>query len=136
MKKKILLGLFVASVILIVVYTIAPKKKVFHQIYASFVGVDSCHYDFGKITKTGETIEHQFVFTNNSKEILFISDVIAGCSCVTTDFTKNVFDQEQTAAVRVKYSPSNKKGTFRKSILVLLNDGKYYLQVSIQGFIL
>lgn len=138
MRNKGITFLFLQALTLLILSCTSPpteKKQTTRQRFASFVEVDSCNYDFGDIRNNGEPVEHLFKLKNEGNETLFISDVIGGCDCIATSFTKSPFSPSETATVRIRFSPLNKKGIFNKSVLVLLNDGEYYIQVFIQGVI-
>ncbi len=111
------------------------RKEVVRQSFASFVEVDSVRYDFGELKADEGRIRHRFILRNTSHLPLFISDIISGCGCMTVGYTKNVFASGDTASVTVTFFPGSMKGAFDKSTLILLNDGRFYLSVSMRGII-
>lgn len=111
------------------------KKEVFRQTYATFVEIDKINYNFDKVKGTKKCIRHQFVLKNKSTRPLYISDVISGCGCLSVKFSKRIFTLNDTASVSIEYMPGNRTGYYTQSVMVLLNDGRYYLLVSINGTI-
>ena len=108
------------------------QKKVHHQTCATFIEIDSAKYDMGRIRWSGKPIKHLFILKNSSSQRLYINDIVTGCGCITVDYTKKIIFPKDTASVTMKYTP-NKRSAFDKSALILLNGGKYYVQISLSG---
>ena len=71
-------------------------------------------------------------FTNNSNKYISISDVILGCGCLRAIYSKAGIKPFQKGMIKIIYTHNNNTTYFKKSMMVLLNDGKYYKIIDIQ----
>jgi hypothetical protein len=75
-----------------------------------------------------------FAFTNNSTEIIEISQVVTSCACtIAGDYTKIVAPQK-TGAIRFFFNPGDKTGPFKQTMRV--ETGKHSADLTIQGEVL
>lgn len=68
----------------------------------------------------GETSEHVFVFKNEGKAPLVVSDAIPSCGCVKPSWTRQPVAPGDTGSVHVYYT-SKISGAFHKTIKVYSN---------------
>ncbi|PIE50476.1 MAG: hypothetical protein CSA38_03480 [Flavobacteriales bacterium] len=78
------------------------------------------HFDFKDI-KQGETVEHQFEFTNSGKKPLIISAVKPGCGCTISEYTQEPILPGKKGFVTLKFNAMNFQGMVRKSAEVYAN---------------
>jgi hypothetical protein len=82
---------------------------------------ETTDHDFGTVREEGGPISHEFVFTNNGKAPVVISNVKASCGCTTPSWTKEPVAPGQKGTIVAQYNPKNRPGAFRKSITVTSN---------------
>ncbi|MBR5695178.1 MAG: DUF1573 domain-containing protein [Paludibacteraceae bacterium] len=68
----------------------------------------------------GETSEHVFVFKNEGKAPLVVSDAIPSCGCVKPSWTRRPVAPGDTGSVHVYYT-SKVSGAFHKTIKIYSN---------------
>lgn len=83
---------------------------------------DTTH-DFGTITE-GETVEHEFEFTNTGKEPLIISNAGASCGCTVPDYPREPIQPGQKGMMKVKFNSAGKPGHQEKSVTVTTNSNR------------
>ena len=82
------------------------------------IAFDSEVHDFGKVKEGEGTVSYKFEFTNIGGSPLVINDVKASCGCTTPEYTQQPVMPGRKGYVRVIFNPSNRPGTFNKSIVV------------------
>jgi hypothetical protein len=95
---------------------------------------DTATYDMGSITQ-GEIAKQRFEFVNTGTQDLFITDVVADCSCTSPDWTKGDIKPGQKGYVIATYDSKEDVGKFMKTITVLHNSGAGYTFLEISGFV-
>ncbi len=78
-------------------------------------------HDFGDIKEEGGPITHSFEFVNKGTAPLIISSVKASCGCTTPGWTKEPVMPGEKGYVQAQYNPTNRPGSFRKSLTVTSN---------------
>jgi len=66
---------------------------------------------------------------------LFITDVVADCSCTSPDWTKGDIKPGEKGYVIATYDSKEDVGKFMKTITVLHNSGDGYTFLEISGFV-
>lgn len=89
-------------------------------------------FDFGTIYE-GKPVEHEFIFTNNGKAPLILSDVKPGCGCTTPEWPREPIMPGQRGKVKAIYNPGTYKGSFGKGITVTSNASNGQIQLTIKG---
>ena len=77
-------------------------------------------YSFDSI-KQGDVVVREFKFTNTGKSPLIISEVIVGCGCTVTEFSKEPIAPGKTGTVKVEFHSANKMGPQDKTATVKSN---------------
>lgn len=88
---------------------------------APSIEFDSRVFDFGKIVH-GESIEHDFVFTNTGRSDLIIRRVRAGCGCTAIEPLKTLLKPGESSAIKAVFSSRGFRGKQNKGISVISND--------------
>ncbi|NUM31702.1 MAG: DUF1573 domain-containing protein [Bacteroidetes bacterium] len=123
----------ILSLVLILIsissFSQSGKKKI--TLYAdeqSNIKFNEKIHDFGKITE-GTKATYEFIYTNNGKAPLIITDVITPCSCTSPDWSKEPLLPGKSSKIKVVFDSKNKPGTFNKTITVKHNgaSGTEYL---------
>lgn len=78
-------------------------------------------FDFGRI-KHGESIGHNFVFTNTGRSDLIIRRVRAGCGCTAIEPQKTLLKPGESSSIRAVFNSRGFRGRQSKSITVISND--------------
>lgn len=78
-------------------------------------------HDFGDIKEEGGPITHSFEFVNKGNVPLIVSSVKASCGCTTPGWTKEPVLPGEKGYVQAQYNPTNRPGSFRKSLTVTSN---------------
>lgn len=89
--------------------------------------------DFGTILEQNGKTSRVITFTNRGRKPVTISDVRTYCGCAAPSFTRKPILPGKTGQVTITYDPYNRPGRFSKDVYVLLNDGRQYQQVRMQG---
>lgn len=84
--------------------------------------VDTAH-DFGKLFE-GETVSYKFVFKNNGKTPLLISNAAGSCGCTVPEYPREPIAPGTEAAILVKFNSANKIGLQNKTVNVFTNSTK------------
>lgn len=79
--------------------------------------------DFGTV-KEGETINHDFVFTNTGKTDLIIRKIKASCGCTTVAPKVTVIKPGESSSLSASFKTTGFTGRQSKSITVITNDPK------------
>ncbi len=85
-------------------------------------------YDFGEITQ-GTVVNHDFIFTNKSNQMLIINDVITTCGCTVPKYTKTPIQPDAKDKLTVSFNSKNKMGIQRKTITIKTNQGNYKIRI-------
>ncbi|MBU6402164.1 MAG: DUF1573 domain-containing protein, partial [Verrucomicrobia bacterium] len=85
------------------------------------IALGSPVYDFGRI-KSGEVVEHSFVFTNQGNAPLEITAVRPGCGCTTAGEWDRVVPPGRAGAIPLRFNSTGYSGAVAKSAMVTCND--------------
>ena len=78
-------------------------------------------YDFGTIKESKGAVKHTFEFKNTGDKPLIIIDAVASCGCTRPSYTAKPIKPGKKGKVEVTFSPTGRRGTFRKTIKVKTN---------------
>lgn len=134
MKKYIIIYIIVSALC-----SCNFKKKqvttMHKMIYAEFVKSDTIDYDFGSIRESCGIVSHNFSFTNTKDTCIYISATPIACPCLTIKYPRERIKAGEKFFVDVAYNPQNRKGYFNRQIMIILNDGKYFINPTIKGIV-
>jgi len=126
-KMKIKISSLIAILIFLVSFSVNSQEKVAKIAFESEV------HDFGKVKEAGGTVSYKFEFTNIGGSPLVINDVKASCGCTTPEYTQKPVMPGRKGYVRVIFNPSNRPGTFNKSIVVRTNGVESVIVLRVKG---
>ncbi len=106
----------------------AEKKDLSDRPRITFAETD---YDFG-IIKSGEDAVHYFVFSNEGKLPLVITNVRTSCGCAVPKWPKSPMGSGVKDSLRVEYN-TKVKGAFNKTITVQSNAVNGEVELRIRG---
>lgn len=90
---------------------------------APVIAFDNQTFNFGAV-KQGESVEHEYKFTNNGKRDLIIRKTKASCGCTAIMPTENIIAPGKSSSIKMKFNSRGKKGAQNKTITVYTNDPK------------
>ena len=93
-------------------------------------------YDFGNIQEKDGRVSCVFKYQNTGKTPLVINNVQASCGCTTPDWTRKPVKAGDYGEIKVTYDPTNRPGTFNKTITVNSNSEKTTTILRISGRVL
>ena len=97
-----------------------PAVKTDADPYKSFVLDGPAEYSFGKIDPD-QSVEHTFIFKNNSKELITIENARASCGCTAAVITEKDVKPGGEGKIQVKFTPpKGTRGEVHKSVSVYL----------------
>ncbi|MDR0743884.1 MAG: DUF1573 domain-containing protein [Tannerella sp.] len=120
--------LFVFGLILLTANIVSAQQK-----EASISVIDSAMYDFGDINEKNGAVTHSFKIKNNGEAPLVVTKVVASCGCTTPDWTKEPIAPGRTGEIKVTFDPTNRPGTFTKTISVYSNGKVGSFVLTIKG---
>lgn len=88
-------------------------------------------FDFGKI-KHGESVTHEFKFTNIGKIPVLISTITASCGCTTPEWSKEPVTTGKSGIIKATFNGTG-SGVFSKTILVNVNVENGYVHLILKG---
>lgn len=77
-------------------------------------------FDFGEITE-GDTVTHNFNFTNTGKGPLIISNATATCGCTIPEYPKEPIAPGDKGTIHVVFNSAGKSGMQNKIITITAN---------------
>ena len=81
---------------------------------------ETLRYNFGDITQ-GETVSHQFVFTNTGEGDLIISNAKGSCGCTVPKWPKKPIAPGEKAEIKVTFNSSGREGKQKKTVTLVTN---------------
>ncbi len=88
-------------------------------------------HDFGEIPK-GKPVSVEFSFTNTGDEPLLIADVVPGCGCTASDYSKEVIAPGRSSKINITYNATS-TGSFAKIVTVNFQDAALKKVLNIKG---
>ncbi|MFN8258819.1 MAG: DUF1573 domain-containing protein [Bacteroidales bacterium] len=76
-------------------------------------------FDMGKL-KQGESVSHEFKFTNHGKSDLIIRKTQSSCGCTAVE-SKNVIKPGESSSIKVTFNTAGKTGGQNKSVSIICN---------------
>lgn len=77
-------------------------------------------FDFGRITQ-GETVSHEFFFTNTGKTDLIVTGANGSCGCTVPEWPKEPIRPGDKGKINVVFKSEGKEGYQEKTVTVLTN---------------
>lgn len=84
---------------------------------------ENTEFDFGTL-KSGERIDHNFVFKNTGNSDLVIRRIRAACGCTATNPEKMVLKPGENSHITVTFNSRGQRGNQNRAITVITNDPK------------
>jgi hypothetical protein len=77
-------------------------------------------FNFGTI-KQGESVTHEFTFSNDGKEDLIITNAQGSCGCTVPLYPKEPIKKGATGAIKVTFNSAGKMGMQDKTVTITSN---------------
>ena len=77
-------------------------------------------YNFGDI-RQGDTVSHDFKFTNTGSHDLIITGARGSCGCTVPVWPKRPIKPGESGVIKVQFNSKNKKGAQNKTVTVTAN---------------
>ena len=77
-------------------------------------------HDFGTITE-GDTVEHDFKFTNTGQYPLIINNITASCGCTTPEWPREPIAPGSASSIKVRFNSRGKSGEQNKTVTIFAN---------------
>lgn len=84
------------------------------------IDFEETEYNFGTVI-AGEKVSHSFVFKNNGKGNLVISNVKTSCGCTASKWTKDPVKPGETGIIEIVFDSSGRSGKQTKTANVYSN---------------
>jgi hypothetical protein len=88
-------------------------------------------YSFGEVKK-GDTLYHDFIVLNESRDTLNILNAKGSCECTTVDWTSTPLTKGDTGLIKIQYVPE-KVGFSNKTIVIETNAEVPFTVLSIEA---
>ena len=81
---------------------------------------EETRHDFGDIIQ-GNSVEHNFKFTNSGKEPLVISNIVTTCGCTAPTWPKEPIKPGDSGKIKIIFNSTGKIGRQNKVVTILSN---------------
>ncbi|HLP12182.1 MAG TPA: DUF1573 domain-containing protein [Flavobacteriales bacterium] len=98
--------------------TVAPATP---QASTAVLNFRSLEHNYGKITQ-GESVTHEFAFSNTGKEPLIITNAQGSCGCTVPVWPKEPISPGKTGIIKVTFNSAGKMGAQDKTVTLTSNN--------------
>ena len=81
---------------------------------------DKLRHNFGKINQ-GESVSHQFIFTNTGQAELIINNAKGSCGCTVPKWPRKPIAPGESEEIKVTFNSAGKSGKQSKTITLVTN---------------
>ncbi|MEE2700080.1 MAG: DUF1573 domain-containing protein [Bacteroidota bacterium] len=81
---------------------------------------EKLRHNFGEITQ-GESVSHQFTFSNTGKGDLIISNAKGSCGCTVPKWPKKPIAPGEEGEIKVTFNSNNREGKQQKMVTLVTN---------------
>ena len=96
----------------------AEKKK--ETVLLPEISFDKLRHNFGKINQ-GESVSHQFVFTNTGEAELIIANAKGSCGCTVPKWPREPISPGESEEIKITFNSAGKSGKQSKTITLVTN---------------
>jgi hypothetical protein len=89
-------------------------------------------FAFGTINE-GDKVEHTFSVKNTGAKPLIIANAYGSCGCTVPEYPREPIATGATAAIKVTFNSTGKKGEMHKSVTMQMNTIKHNEEVFLTG---
>jgi len=128
MKK---FGFLIAALVMLSLSSYAESDSLKALKNAPVIEFTELTHDYGTIKQQADG-SCEFVFKNNGKTPLILSNVQSSCGCTVPQWTREPIKKGESGTIKVKYNTNN-VGPFMKSITVYSNATNNPIRLTIKG---
>jgi hypothetical protein len=96
---------------------------------------DNTTHNFGDVLQ-GDTVSHNFRFTNSGNQPLVISNVVTTCGCTVPEWPKGPIAPNQTGQIEVKFDSKGRSGLQNKVVTIISNSVSPQTRINVRVNIL
>lgn len=93
---------------------------------------DDTRFEFGNV-KSGDVLEHTFIFENKGDAPLYIYDVEVSCGCTIPNWSKESIGPGEKGELKIIFDTKGKKGRQTKLVKVFANTDPKMISLFIKG---
>jgi len=101
------------------------------EVESLMLNLDKTTHDFGEIPQ-GTPVKAAFTLTNNSKDILLITEVKTSCGCTVAGHSQDPILPGESTVINVTYN-AKKEGQINKTIKVFSNQSDSFIPLKLKG---
>jgi hypothetical protein len=91
-------------------------------------------HNFGEIIQ-GESVSHQFVFTNTGQGNLMISNAKGSCGCTVPKWPRKPIAPGEEAEIKVTFNSNGREGKQKKTVTLVTNAIPNTIVLTISGLV-
>lgn len=99
----------------------------------NYIKFNETTHEFGNIKEEKGDAKFDFIFTNVSKQVIFIRKVETSCGCTTPKFNTDSVLPGAQGKITAIYETENKSGNFHKFMYVYFNISDNFQSLAIKG---
>ena len=127
---RIIPYIYIAITLLITLLSSSVKAQSSSVAQLKF---DNLEWNFGDIAEDGGEVKHTFTFTNLSSKPVIVLEVVTGCGCTTSSYSRKPVMQGEKGEVTVVFNPMNLPGRFNKSASILTSASSQPITLKLEG---
>jgi hypothetical protein len=117
MKKKILFGFLMLSILAFTLCQAAAVRDPGESIKSSEMPKDGFVYNFGEVQE-GETLKHSFTLKNETDQPMLINDITTSCGCTVSRVQKKDLAPGEGTSLEVTFSSEGYSGETTQYVYV------------------
>lgn len=110
----------------------AQNQTSVKNVDGAVITVDVNTYDFGKVKKSKEPIQHIFTLKNTGNKPLIIQRVQTGCGCAKSEYTSEPILPGKEGQITLLYDV-NSIGKFNRRITIFSNASNGVITLAVKG---
>ncbi len=91
-------------------------------------------FNFGTV-KEGEVVEKTFIFKNEGKFPLVISNISSSCGCTTPEWPREPIQPDQESRILVRFNTKGKPGPQSKTVVISANTEPAVIELRLTGIV-
>jgi hypothetical protein len=124
------------SIIILFIAGVLLHSEVRGQQIKPVINFNDKEYNFGTFTEAAGIVTHDFIFTNQGKAPLLISNVKTSCGCTAPEWPHEPVLPGKNGTIRISFDPKDQEGSFNKTIQVYSNADPPVVNLAIKGVVI
>jgi len=84
-----------------------------------YLKFEKTKHDFGIVEEELGTVSHVFTFINIHNKPITLRNVVSGCGCTASDYTKTPINPKEKGFVKVTYTTTNRPGRISQVVTII-----------------